>query len=883
MRHALYNNVLSKIPKPNNIPCFNKGGKLIISLVEYRNMEEIDWVINAMLRVYSPSEIGFAIVFGSTNAFYIQKNYGHWINIILINTGHSNLNRGTYSALLKTPQLWENFLNWSHVLIYQTDACIFRKIDDVYFNYDYIGSMWAMKNQCSKYCAGNGGLSLRNVKKCIQLCEPNRNVPFYNIHRGNEDVFFCSRNDIFKYPIINSKLHNAFGIEAVYHETPIGCHRVCYCWDMNNEQYEKFIKYMEKNLLTNDKHIQNIKSETPELNELLFTQKDIIDYRNSQILCKDSFSDCKMPDESFDLEKTIPMNKPVNIGSFVITHHSHNSSNKWSVNSLNNYFVSFCKTNDFSTAISNHNVDRKHPATVHKKKSGCYYYCDNNKEYLVFYPGFETGGGSNSDVHAPWGNHWNHCRNLPKNGAVIIHTNNVDKYTFKSLFNSYNPTIFCDIKDLIKRKNYNVSKWKNIFEQASQDETKCLQLVSYLKEYNININDSLINKLNNFSIDGSQQKSIYDKPVLIYDLYCGVGYYNQLFSLEMGIYLANISNRHLIINMRHPLVACGRPDWNMGTLFDYITNDFEKYLPNGYTLYTKNDCIPCDTNLIDIPTKCSNISIIDDYAIDNINETDMKDFTHYRTQIYFNSYFDKLMDKNVNIVSFNKSNASRVLYNLYTTKQNYEIMNNICFALSRHNKFLLNISNKLVSDFKSKHKEYIAIHLRLGDWHKSVDNISSNNKIITDNLEVWLNNNNKQNHPIVIMTDRKDNPFFELLKTKYNIIFSDELISTSIQEELNTQYKSSINASFLIQKLFCEEASMFIGSQGSTVSVHIQYINYLNNKCYDKYTFVRCNTFNNKTLSLNTINNNKWGWKNKNYLGGHPLTWSMFFADNIIK
>ena len=68
MRIPSYTNVLKRIPKPEKPPIFNKEGQLIICLVEYRIMDEIDYVINAMLRVYDkPEEIGFAIVFGKNN------------------------------------------------------------------------------------------------------------------------------------------------------------------------------------------------------------------------------------------------------------------------------------------------------------------------------------------------------------------------------------------------------------------------------------------------------------------------------------------------------------------------------------------------------------------------------------------------------------------------------------------------------------------------------------------------------------------------------------------------------------------------------------------------------------------------------------------------
>ena len=195
MRIPSYRNVLKRIPPPDkdNTPVFNTGGRLVVALVEYRIMDEIDWVINALMRVYDkPMEIGFSIVHGTVNAKFLEEKYGGWTNIKLINTGHDNLNRGTYSALLKMPQLWEHFKDWSHVLIYQTDACIMRRIDDVYFNYDYIGSPWEQNNQWTTFNAGNGGFSLRSVSSMITSCENNRDVPFEKIHRQRGRFFLFS-------------------------------------------------------------------------------------------------------------------------------------------------------------------------------------------------------------------------------------------------------------------------------------------------------------------------------------------------------------------------------------------------------------------------------------------------------------------------------------------------------------------------------------------------------------------------------------------------------------------------------------------------------------------------------------------------------------------
>ena len=98
-------------------------------------MKEIKYVIYALLSVYEPHEIGLAFVYGKLNKKYIEDTFKDFKNIQLIEYEYENINRGIYSAILKTPEFYENFLNWSHLLIYQTDALLLRKVDNIYFNY----------------------------------------------------------------------------------------------------------------------------------------------------------------------------------------------------------------------------------------------------------------------------------------------------------------------------------------------------------------------------------------------------------------------------------------------------------------------------------------------------------------------------------------------------------------------------------------------------------------------------------------------------------------------------------------------------------------------------------------------------------------------------
>ena len=118
----IYYNLIKTIPAPIEHPVFNTEGKLIIALFEFRAIPQIKHVLNAVLRVYDPKDIGLSIVYGKNNKDFIEKEFKDWQNIVLVNTNDGNHNSHSYSNRLITPELWENFKNWSHSLVYQCDA-----------------------------------------------------------------------------------------------------------------------------------------------------------------------------------------------------------------------------------------------------------------------------------------------------------------------------------------------------------------------------------------------------------------------------------------------------------------------------------------------------------------------------------------------------------------------------------------------------------------------------------------------------------------------------------------------------------------------------------------------------------------------------------------
>ena len=123
---------------------------------------------------------------------------------------------------------------------------------------------------------------------------------------------------------------------------------------------------------------------------------------------------------------------------------------------------------------------------------------------------------------------------------------------------------------------------------------------------------------------------------IIYKLFSGVGFCNQLFSFETAIYMSNISKRKLILLIQYPLCHCGGASWDYGKFLDYFTNDFLSYLPYGFEVHYK--AIPHSiTTIISNKDICkdikyshsfSNLVFIDKNLDIDDNKEDIKDFIH---------------------------------------------------------------------------------------------------------------------------------------------------------------------------------------------------------------------------------------------------------------
>lgn len=345
---------------------------------------------------------------------------------------------------------------------------------------------------------------------------------------------------------------------------------------------------------------------------------------------------------------------------------------------------------------------------------------------------------------------------------------------------------------------------------------------------------------------------------IIYELFSGVGFCNQLFSLESAIYLANITNRKLILLIKSPLCHCGKASWNYGHFLELFSDDYKTLLPCGIDVYYK--IIPEhiqtimkteNTNIKNIDFRFSSNVFVESAFKDNISDID--NFCNGRNKIIID--FDKIENEYLYITG---TNASRCFYNYYTSKERYSLMSKICFSLTHLNKLISEKCNTNINVDKD-HIFELAIHLRLGDYHRSIDDINKHSINYCNTLMNIIDNIDISN--IVIMCDRKDGDIIDILKQKYHVTFTDELITTTNNPVID----------FLIQKSICEKSKYFIGTQGSTVSNYINYSFYLQNKSYNYYTKREMKIY-----------NNNYSWCSNNIMG-HPISWSIFWDDNIDK
>ena len=272
---------------------------------------------------------------------------------------------------------------------------------------------------------------------------------------------------------------------------------------------------------------------------------------------------------------------------------------------------------------------------------------------------------------------------------------------------------------------------------------------------------------------------------LVYELFSGVGLCNQLFSFETAIYLANVMKRKLILIIKNPLCHCGRSSWEFGYFLNFFTNDYEKYLPNGFEVYYKDlpkELLPqLRTNKTLETDKFSNIVFVDHDLITTANQQNIKDFCHYRKPVSFN--LNEFTDVYIHAT---KSNASRCFYNFMTTQENYQLMSDICGSI-KFKPIYYKIAHQIYNELpKGKNDFIVFTHLRFGDVHKDKAFLERSNSLIVKNLTQYFEGHrtNMIQQKTYCLVDNKNNkPFFESMK-KYNMQHIDQFSNNKLKNYL---------------------------------------------------------------------------------------------------
>lgn len=123
-----------------------------------------------------------------------------------------------YNSLLTSKKFWAQ-IPFDMVLILQMDAKLLRTGIEEFLMYDYCGAPWTFQQH-----GGNGGLSLRNVQKMIDVIEE---FPYQgaSVH-GYEDVYFSNHIDKVGGKLAPREVNAKFSCEAIFSLGTFGYHAI---------------------------------------------------------------------------------------------------------------------------------------------------------------------------------------------------------------------------------------------------------------------------------------------------------------------------------------------------------------------------------------------------------------------------------------------------------------------------------------------------------------------------------------------------------------------------------------------------------------------------------------------------------------------------------
>jgi hypothetical protein len=186
-------------------------------IVEPRIDENIETIIKTVMYYLEDShkKWGLQIFHGTKNVEQILSITKNWNNVSLVNLGKDNLTKREYNDMMMTTDFW-NKVKGKKILSFQNDSILLKGGVDQFLKYDYIGAPWIKPKE--GYFVGNGGLSLRNKDKMIEICKLNNdksNIPL-------EDIFFVK--NLKGEGVADVETAYNFSMEDIFSEHAMGLH-----------------------------------------------------------------------------------------------------------------------------------------------------------------------------------------------------------------------------------------------------------------------------------------------------------------------------------------------------------------------------------------------------------------------------------------------------------------------------------------------------------------------------------------------------------------------------------------------------------------------------------------------------------------------------------
>jgi hypothetical protein len=186
-------------------------------IVEPRIDENIETIIKTVMYYLEDSskKWGLQIFHGTKNVEQILSITKNWNNVSFVNLGKDNLTKREYNDMMMTTDFW-NKVKGKKILSFQNDSILLKGGIDQFLEYDYIGAPWIKPKE--GYFVGNGGLSLRNKDKMIEICTLNddkSNIP-------QEDIFFVK--NLKGEGVADIETAYNFSMEDIFSEHAMGLH-----------------------------------------------------------------------------------------------------------------------------------------------------------------------------------------------------------------------------------------------------------------------------------------------------------------------------------------------------------------------------------------------------------------------------------------------------------------------------------------------------------------------------------------------------------------------------------------------------------------------------------------------------------------------------------